>query len=331
MSTQPNPFRLVHQRPPHQPEGWVLDIVPTRDNSLVAAPTTGGIVKILDAQSLAEAGTVNASRQQQGGDSTLSEVAFDTTNNALLWTADKGGKVGLWDLRSGGEALSHNVGAPVLSISVNSNHTLLAAGTELVGEDAKILFWDVRNGLSPAAEFIECHSDDVTQVRFHPEQPNAMLSGSTDGLVCLYNLETFDEDDALYQVIKEDSVHKIGYFGPSYEYLYCLTHMETFSLWRFSEAERIYQFGDIRMQTPDVKVDYLIDCAYDAEGLRMYLLSGSQEGGIGILHVNLGKLDVVHTLNGGHDDIVRGLHWNPQTRTIISGGEDGRICLWRND
>lgn len=95
-----------------------------------------------------------------------------------------------------------------------------------------------------------------TVTRFHPEQPNAMMSGSTDGyakryeslttpqpivtpsysLVCLYNLETFDEDDALYQVIKEESVHKIGYFGPSYEYLYCLTHMETFSLWQFSEV-----------------------------------------------------------------------------------------------
>lgn len=35
-------------------------------------------------------------------------------------------------------------------------------------------------------------------------------------------------------------------------------------------------------------------------------------GGIGILHVNLGKLDVAHTLNGGHDDIVRGVSWNAQ-------------------
>ncbi|KAJ3046405.1 WD repeat-containing protein 89 [Rhizophlyctis rosea] len=275
---QPNPFRLLHQRPPQSSEGWVLDIVPSLDRAIVAAPTAGGTIKIFDANNLSEAGSINIRRGN--ADSTISEVVFDTTNNALLWSADKGGAVGLWDLRSGAQALSHDgveVRAPVLSLSVNSNHTLLAAGTELVGDDAKILFWDVRNGLAPLAEFIECHSDDVTQVRFHPEQPNAMMSGSTDGLVCLYNLETFDEDDALYQVIKEDSVHKIGYFGPSYEYLYCLTHMETFSLWQFSEAERVYQFGDIRMQTPEAKVDYLIDCAYDAETQRMYLLSGSQE------------------------------------------------------
>jgi hypothetical protein len=74
-----------------------------------------------------------------------------------------------------------------------------------------------------------------------------MMSGSTDGLINLYNLETMIEEDALYQVIamvfipqviKTESVAKVGYFGPDYEYLYSLSHMETFSMYKFQEVSR---------------------------------------------------------------------------------------------
>lgn len=105
-----------------------------------------------------------------------------------------------------------------------------------------------------------------------------MISGSTDGLICLYNLETLVEDDALYQVIKEDSINKIGFFGPQYEYIYCLSHMETFSLWKFLEGDKVFSFGDVRgdSEAQQMKVDYLIDCVYDEVGQRMYLVAGDQ-------------------------------------------------------
>ncbi|KAJ3296304.1 WD repeat-containing protein 89 [Borealophlyctis nickersoniae] len=330
-----SPFRLVHQRPPHGNEGWILDVVPSRDSTVFATPTAGGLVRAYDLATLSVLGEINATNGS--AEATLSEVAFDSTNNALLWTGDKGGKVALWDLRTATQVRSYAVGAPVLSFSVNSAHTTLAAGTELVGDDAFIRFWDLRGDTRMQAQFAECHSDDVTQSTVNSllaldvtDKTEAMISGSTDGLVCLYNLETFEEEDALYQVIKDDSVHKIGFFGPSFEYLYCLTHVETFSLWRFFEGEKIYQFGDIRMSQPEITVDYLIDCTYDPAGQRMYLLTGSQTGNMGILHVNLGKLDLVHTLNGGHTDIVRGVFWEPQRGILVSGGEDGVVSAWAN-
>lgn len=106
---------------------------------------------------------------------------------------------------------------------------------------------DLRNlGSQPVNKFTECHSDDVTHIEFHPIESNAMVSGSTDGyvigtivdgrLACLYNLEMNVEDECLYQVIKEDSISKVGFFGPSYEYLYSLTHIETMSLYKFAEV-----------------------------------------------------------------------------------------------
>ena len=102
------------------------------------------------------------------------------------------------------------------------------------------------------------------------------MSGSTDGLICLFDISTMVEDDSLYQVIKGDSVSKIGYFGPSNEYIYSMSHMETFSLWRFEEAEKIRTYGDVRGISEDLQLDYLINCCYEPASQRLYLIGGSQ-------------------------------------------------------
>ena len=78
-----------------------------------------------------------------------------------------------------------------LCFSVSADQTTLATGTELVGEDAKICFWDMRQTNRPIIEFNECHSDDITQVVFHPTQPKLLLSGSTDGYIFCIKLVLF--------------------------------------------------------------------------------------------------------------------------------------------
>ena len=40
---------------------------------------------------------------------------------------------------------------------------------------------DIRSGAQPLAKFGDCHSDDITQVRFHPTEASALITGSTDG------------------------------------------------------------------------------------------------------------------------------------------------------
>lgn len=143
----------------------------------------------------------------------------------------------------------------------------MAAGTELIGEDAKIIFWcvekfisfnqelvqfinskllflfffrDLRNS-SIMAQFVESHNDDITQIQFHPTSPSQLICGSVDGLICSFDLKNFNEDDELIGVINSgSSINRAGYFGPDGEYVYCLTHIETFSLWGTSEVRREY-------------------------------------------------------------------------------------------
>ncbi|KAI8925239.1 WD40-repeat-containing domain protein [Entophlyctis helioformis] len=322
------PFTLVH-KVAGDPSDYPLETVAsTQTPSHLAVSRAKGSIAIHDLTTFAVASVLSSPPGHNAR--ILSQVLFDNSNPNLLFAGDRAGTVVLWDVRSRTSALTWNSYAPVLSFDVNCNHSLLAVGTELVGEDAKINFWDIRNAGGPqVASFIECHSDDVTQIKFHPTHAEAMISGSTDGLVCLYNLATFEEDDALYQVIKDDSVSKLGFFGPASEYLYATTHMETFSLWTFEEANKIYTFGDVRGVSPDLKLDYLVDCVYESAGQRLYAVAGSQEGSIGLLDVNLGQLSLAYTLNGGHTDIVRAAYWNTQAGMLVSGAEDGALCVWQ--
>jgi hypothetical protein len=101
-----------------------------------------------------------------------------------------------------------------------------------------------------------------------------LISASTDGLVNNYDVTEFDEVEALISVVNSgSSVNKAGYFGPNAEYLYCLTHIETFSLHTL-EGDVICDYGDVR-QIGLTEVDYAIDCSYDPVTQRFFLITGN--------------------------------------------------------
>lgn len=154
------------------------------------------------------------------------------TRPEVVYTASaKEGNIFLWDFRECGDSSkpsnSYSVGSskigsgsdagapsegvrPLLCLDVSVGDQVICAGTELVGEDSFILFWDAR---MPSAEgkllgaYWESHSDDVTAVRYHPERFNSLATGSTDGLLCLFDLLQPNEDDALiYSLNTESSV-----------------------------------------------------------------------------------------------------------------------------
>jgi WD40 repeat protein len=79
----------------------------------------------------------------------------------------------------------------------------------------------------------QVHSDDITQIQFHPKHSNYLISSSMDGIINLYDLNQMNEDDIIISTTNtESSIHRIGFFGPLFEYIYCLSHMETLTLWK---------------------------------------------------------------------------------------------------
>jgi hypothetical protein len=101
-----------------------------------------------------------------------------------------------------------------------------------------------------------------------------LLSGSTDGLVNLYDTTIADEDDALLQVINHGSVHCAGFLGEAA--IYALSHDEVLSLYpvnSLDEAEvepAAVQFGDLRTS---LGCDYVIQLVRGGGGI--YVAAGS--------------------------------------------------------
>ncbi|KAJ3076671.1 WD repeat-containing protein 89 [Podochytrium sp. JEL0797] len=331
MTSTTTPFKLTAQL---QTEDYIINITPSPTHNVLLAPCSSGSVKVIDPTSLTCTGALSTA-------SPVSEVVFGAGDGNVVYVGGMDGNVGVFDLRVGSAVGQLNGGTAILSLSRNAAGTVLAAGTELAykagpeGEDvARLLMWDLRSGAAPLAQFIDCHSDDITQVRFHPTVDTVLVSGGTDNLINLYNLTpTLSEDDSLYQTINYNSIHKLGFFGPQNEYIFAQSHVETFALYKFENADLVKDFGDVRRN--DVgggfgAVEYLVDSVFDAGEGRLYLVGGKQNGDIAVMNVALDTMELVYTLNGGHRDIVRGVYWNRGMQRLVSGGEDGVISLWRN-
>lgn len=125
----------------------------------------------------------------------------------------------------------------ILSFDVSSDGLTIAAGTELKGDEAHLIFWcapilhflrislslytytrcrDVRNSTAPTHISTSAHSDDITSLSYHPSTPHLLLSASTDGLLCTTDAREVDEDESTVDVGNWGcSVAKAGYVSLS--------------------------------------------------------------------------------------------------------------------
>ena len=88
-----------------------------------------------------------------------------------------------------------------------------------------------------------------------------LLSGSTDGLVNVYDTNISDEDDALYQVMNHGaSISHAGFLSETE--IFALSHDETLSIYRLAGPDDADPempptvFGDVR---PQLKCEYVVD------------------------------------------------------------------------
>jgi len=216
----------------------------------------------------------------------------------------------------------------VLSLSVGG----LDANLLAFSNSNSVVIWDIRTE-KPLVTFDELHTDDVTQVRFGVG--DIVMSGSTDGLICLFNYK-LPSDDALLSVFNVGQpVSKFGLFGRNSEFLYSLSTVESFSLFDINQEKQIGNFPDVRNADSQsgriggpVTLDYLIDCHYDLLSDSLFLLAGTNNGDVSIFHVDTNSVRIVQTLSGQHSSVVRASYWDIQANLLVTGGEDALITIW---
>jgi WD40 repeat protein len=269
--------------------------------------------------------------------------------NTVVSTSDAG-EIRLWDFRMSNSSRPQvefrvlppqNFGKkndkPMPILSVDALAQRVAVGTELVGVDAGVHIFDLRGGSSePAVSYVDSHNDDVTEIKFHPTDVNALLSGSTDGLVNVYNTTIADEDEAVYQTINHGaSIHSTGFLAE--KRLYALSHMETLSVYQVADPDANVpepapvEFGDVREPWG---CEYVIDVCpgYVAVGSHPEEDQASQNFSL-IPFLNETP-DLANRLvfQGGHgEEVVRSLYIDDRSQVVYSGGEDGIVKVWKAD
>ncbi|OJJ45622.1 hypothetical protein ASPZODRAFT_133478 [Penicilliopsis zonata CBS 506.65] len=257
------------------PEGsYIYALAPC--SAGLAAISSDDSLRLIDSANLKQI-SVLSSQTHSGGVTCLRTGAGE--QGTLLATGGRDGKVRLWDAnRTAGATVEFEAlkNAPVLSVACNAATNTVVAGTELVSSQAVVSFWDIRFPREPRLQYVESHNDDVTELEYHPTQNHILLSGSTDGLVNIYDTTIQDEDDALVQVINHGSVHHAGFLSP--DTVYALSHDEVFSIHPMTnpddpqkEPEPVL-FGDLR---EPLACEYVVQlcpggAGYLAVGNKMY-------------------------------------------------------------
>ncbi|KAL2535299.1 Transducin/WD40 repeat-like superfamily protein [Forsythia ovata] len=323
-------------------DDYVFQIVPKDDWTAMAVSLSTNAVKLYSPPTGQYLG------EFKGHTSVVNEISFSGPSAPhVLYSSSSDGTLRAWDTRSLQQVSSISAGPSqeVFSFSFGgAGNNLLTAGCK-----SQIFFWDWRTK-KQVANLEESHMDDVTQVHFVPGHQNKLVSASVDGLMCLFDTSgNINDDDHLVSVFNVGtSIGKVGFLGELNQKLWCLTHIETLSVWDWNDARNEANFEDARTFASDSwtldHVDYFVDCHYSAEEDRLWVIGGTNAGTFGYFPVNYRKAKAIGSpeavFEGGHAGVVRSVVpvSSIPGRTIQSqaifgwtGGEDGRLCCWSSD
>ncbi|XP_049815632.1 WD repeat-containing protein 89 [Schistocerca nitens] len=280
--------------------------------------------------------------------STITDVKFSSKNEHLLYSSSLDGTVKVHDLRSKtcvAELKDDSEGPsmlkPLSSFDFSSDENFGSAGTELFDGDAFVLFWDIRTS-KLLGGYWESHTDDITQVRFHPEEKNKLATGSVDGIINVFDISKQCEDDALaYCLNTESSIDKLHWFRgmDSTFNISCITHTEELQLWEIDGASPFAHFTreDIAGILKDDTVDntYLVNSHNQEDGGLLIIAGYSSLKRQDLSAFSLKKPDTtavysVSSMNGNKQE-VRGSWYNAKDQVLLTGGEGGFLSLWTRD
>ncbi|XP_055702961.1 WD repeat-containing protein 89 [Phlebotomus papatasi] len=224
---------------------------------------------------------------------------------------------------------------PFTAFDVNANDRVICVGTEQILHDVFLLFFDVRQR-KLLGGYWESHEDDVTCIQFHPRDPNVLASGSTDGLINVFNISQSTESDALdYCLNTEKTVQKINWHQREKGGDLVSSIMDTNDFHIYSAEDNQLLTGFSRENiTERLLRNSSIDCSaigcHSSAAKGIFLMAGSNYHNgecLRILEYSDQELHPRANFIGNHQ-IVRSYIYEENDDLYVTGGENGIISLW---
>lgn len=260
----------------------------------------------------------------------------ETSNNLLVGNSNC--DITLYDLRTGKAEQSYEDPEKKNTITcfdLNANGRVICSGTEQLMNEVLLQFFDVRQKTIMGGYF-DSHQDDITDIKFHPTNPDLLSTGSSDGLINLFDISASSEDDALTTTVNtESSVHKLNWHKNVYEkdIISCITHTNDLKTYECQEGDLISEFERSQI-TEAIKRKSVADCnlvsCHNSLDIGVFLLATSNfnKGEI-VRSVQLqGKKLLPHGLFDGNKQIIRESIYDPKSNLLVTGGESGIVTLW---
>jgi WD40 repeat protein len=323
------------------PEGWGFKLCKTIINTIttnpddacyvtgicanathIATSSSNNIIKLYNISDFTLAGELT------GHTTTINKLFFKKKRPHELVSCSMDKTICVWDTNKKTHIKYWASPKEVLTIAMNEEETILAGAC-----DTDIFVWSLEN-YSLIRTIRDQHSMEITWMQFHPNFPNYIFSGSEDGLIMVTDITiTSDEDYSIQTFNFEQSILNFHFYGQSNEALASISQVGTFAIWDLVNEELVHNFGNLReILTKDtIAVDYLIKCFYSKVTNKLFLVAGSYSGDLFIYRVEGKELKFLQHLTNAHSDIVRDILWFEEAGTLLTVGEDSRLCVWRND
>jgi WD repeat-containing protein 89 len=215
---------------------------------------------------------------------------------------------------------------------VNANNRLICAGTDELNHEVYLLFFDIRERRLMGG-FFESHQEEVTDVKFHPTNPDTVASGSTDGLINVFDCKKESEDDALlFSLNTEDSVGKLNWH--SQERLSCITNKSDLHIYDISEQDLLKKWERSSI-TDSIKrksvIDcHLIDCFNYGSDEMMFVATSNYNKGECLRTVKFNQTELSPLGNySNNTQIIRASLYNEKDNLLFTFGEGSVISMWK--
>ncbi|KAF3986856.1 hypothetical protein FT663_04194 [Candidozyma haemuli var. vulneris] len=309
---------------------WILQLLhfpQVSGGSFVASTSSGGLVLFSTGQ-FSQAPIYSNEKAHESSINSIAKV-----NDTVFVSASTDG-LKVWDLEKGlGKpvaAFTNSKNSNFLSVASSPDGKLVAGGTELAGVDAELHIWDWKSQ-ELVRSLVDSHHDDITDIKFHPTMTQYLMSGSTDGYVNIYDLREEDEDEALHQVINYNSVHTCNFIRE--KRISVLSHMETLL---FSELNNVDYENPEEPQPSDIgDLRVWPHCEYviEVSPLGYAAFGANSESSLSVMPFdceseNFDKSSIVSFPGAHGEEVVRDVLLVPQSKLVITCGEDGGIKAW---